>query len=479
MSQIMLIFLALIVISKCSLHIVSDNNKQFDFGILNLSESEFYDNIWLKDFIKSKPIYIPIQQLTTFQSVYQIWISSLSILEVYIREFNTKAFSIMQQSERECLSLMYNIYNNNIYKNWFSINDIKKQTEEFKQSSDYNNAKKNVMSSLLGTITSITMSTITNDFISPVYMASKFGGNIIDYMNSKNQNKKEIQILSEEETILLNEKLFAFSKIYCINSFHLQLEFNQSSNSIIISGDKIDYKWLINLINVLNTNIDLRILSLHSEGLLDQDPAIQSLISYKQKLNVLKTIVHYLSDLVSFSFHTTLQKQLLSSDVGNIINIILNEKINSLQYFNNLLIKPFPEMEEKMEQMQKIMSEHRRLKQLENDLKLFQQETESLQFKFESNLEQDKMIHNFNLLKHVTWSYVNIVSHTIDFGAFSLRNITRHCVNLITSIPLGFAEGIGYNINDIVFAILNNLWLTILTLFILYRIAKKFIKIII
>ena len=479
MSQTMLIFLALIVISKCSFHIVSENNKQFDIGILNLSESEFYGNILERDFIKSKPIYIPFPTLTTFQSVYQLWISSITSLKDYINEFNSKAFSIMQQSERECLSIMYDIYNNNIYKNWFSINDIKTQTEEFKKSSDYNNVKKNVMSSFFGTLTSLSISTITNDFVSPVYMASRFGENIFDYLSSKNNDKKEIQVFSEEETILLNEKLFSFSKIYCINTFHLQLEFNQSSNAIIISGDKIDYIWLINLINVLNSNIELRILSLQTEGFLLQDSIVQSLISYKQKLTILKTIVHYLSDLVSFSFYTSLQKQLSSPDVENIISLILNEKITSLQYFNNLLLKQFPEMEEKMEQMQKIMTEHRRLKKLENDLKLFQQETETLQFKFESNLEQDKMMHNFNLLKRVTWSYVNIVSHTIDFGSFSLRNITRHCVNLVTSIPLGFAEGIGYNINDLVWAIFNNLWLTILTLFIMYRIAKKFIKIII
>jgi hypothetical protein len=58
MSQIILIFLALIVISKCSLYIVSENNKEFNIGILNLSESEFYDNILLKQFIKSKQCII-------------------------------------------------------------------------------------------------------------------------------------------------------------------------------------------------------------------------------------------------------------------------------------------------------------------------------------------------------------------------------------------------------------------------------------
>jgi hypothetical protein len=84
-------------------------------------------------------------------------------------------------------------------------------------------------------------------------------------------------------------------------------------------------------------------------------------------------------------------------------------------------------------------------------------------------------MNNFNLLKHITWSYVNIVSHTIDFGAFSLRNITRHCVNLVTSIPIGFAEGIGYNINDLVWAILNNIWLSLIIIFVLYCLVKNFI----
>jgi phage regulator Rha-like protein len=229
---------------------------------------------------------------------------------------------------------------------------------------------------------------------------------------------------------------------------------------------------MLNLINVLISNIDLRIVSVSNVD----DPLTQSLISYKQKLNILKTIVHSLSDLVSYGFHTNLQKQVQNRDLSTIIQIILNDKIKHLQHLNNLLIKDFPETEQKMEKIRQTMAEHRRLKKLENDLILFQQETDSLQHNFESNLEQDKMMHNFNKLKRITWSYVNIVTHTIDFGAFSLRNVTRHCINLVTSIPIGFAEGIGYNLNDIVWSILNNLWLTIFSIITFYCLVKKFIN---
>jgi len=485
MSQLMLLLIAFaITFTIATLHIVSENNKQFDLSILNLSESDFYYNIWSRDFVKSQPVALPIQHHAKLQAVYQLWLSSFALLQDYIQEFNTNAFAIMQQAETQCLTIMYNIYSNNIYKNWVSINNVKKQSDEIKYSANYNNAKKNTFSSLLGTLSSLSISTMTGDIVTPFYMASNLGENLYDYLSSKSEKendkvKEELQLLTEEETMLLNEKLFAFSKIYCINAFHLHLYFNKTTNIITLNGDKIDYIWLTNLINVLISNIDLRIISIVNGNIIDKDkdPITQSLISYKQKLNILKTIVHSLSDIVSYEFHTTLQKQILSKDIVYTIKYILDAKFNHLQHLNYLLIKDFPETEEKMQQLRQIMTENRRLKKLENDLKLFQQETDSLQHNFESNLEQDKIMHNLNLLKQITWSYVNIVSNTIDFGAFSLRNITRHCVNFVTSIPLGIVEGIGYNINDLIWTIVNNLWLSLITIFAVYCLVKKFINI--
>jgi hypothetical protein len=479
-----ILFLLTIVISKGALHIVSDNNRQFDIAILNLSESEFYHNIWLQDYVSSQPVTLPSQstkKLTTLQSVYEFWLikkSYFTLLNEYIDAFNTKAFMLLQQTETECLSLMYNIYTNKIYKNWLSINDVKKHSDNIHQSSHLRSIKKNTISSLIGTLSSLSISTLTGDMITPFYMASNLGGNLYDYWTLKHSEteNKEIQLLTEEETVLLNEKLFAFSKIYCMNTFHLQLNYNETNNSLTLKGDKTNYIWLINLINVLISNIELRIISIGNfttEISYEQNPIIQNLISYKEKFFILKSIVHYLSDLVSYSFHTTLHKQILSADLVYKIKFIIDEKIIHLVYLNNLLGKEFPELEEKIDKSRNILLEQRRLKKLENDLKLFQYETESLQNNFESNFKEDRMFQNLKKLRRVTWSYINILSETIDFGAFSLRNITRHCVNLVTSIPIGFVEGIGYNINDLIWAILNNLWLFILSLIAVYYVISK------
>jgi hypothetical protein len=157
MMQFMLIISVLLPFVNSSLHIVSESNKQFDISILNLSESDFYNNIWLRNHLKSQPILLPIphNKITSIHSVYKLWLTTFAPLQSYVQDFNTKSFTIMQQSETQCLNIMYNMYYNNIYKNWVSINDVKKQTDEQTQSSKYSNAKKNTFSSFVGTLYSL------------------------------------------------------------------------------------------------------------------------------------------------------------------------------------------------------------------------------------------------------------------------------------------------------------------------------------
>jgi len=468
------------------LHIVSERNQRYNTAILEVEEKDFQNEIMTRDFVQSSPV--PLSQLTTpisskytFQIIYHALLvqkNMFDLLKTYIAEFNYNAMQISHTAEFECVQLVTSAYNHNIYKNWLSVNDIKQYKDEFQKSSDHTNAKKNTFSSLLGTITSLSTATLTGDVITPAYMASQFGGNLYDYLKTAYKTDSKMNdmeaVLTEEQTQLMNEKLFTFSKIYCVNAFHLHLHFNEVSQNITLIGDRIDYIWMTNLINVLMSNLDLQITKKQN----DNDDSLQSLISYKQKLVVLRTIVHSLSELVGYSFHIGLQKQLMSSNIEVIqMKSLFNDKLEKLVHLTRQLKQTFPETEMIIEEKRAILTEHRRLKQLENDLKLFEQETDNLQQDFQNKERSSQVLKNLYVFTNITKSYINVLSHSINFGGFTLRSMIRHTINLITSIPLGLIEGIGYSLNDLIWTIISNIWLLIIVLYIAHCFVRKFIKI--
>jgi hypothetical protein len=282
----------------------------------------------------------------------------------------------------------------------------------------------------------------------------------------------------------MNEKLFVFSKIYCLNSFNLQLAFDEKTHNITMVGDKIDYMWLTNLINVLLSNLDMKLqesnIAKPKDVFLDQTNKniVPILTSCKQRLKILKELVHTMSDLVGHSFYTFLKKNLISINDYSLqnIQIVLNEQLNTLKILGNKLTKTFPEYEDQLLQQKAIVEEERRLKERENELKLFRQYTETLQSTFDTNYTQNNLLHNLYIFKVITTGYVHILTDSMDFGAFSLRNITRTCIGFLASVPLGLVEGISYNLNDLVFAMINHLWLVLIVGFVVFRIFRKICK---
>jgi len=291
-------------------------------------------------------------------------------------------------------------------------------------------------------------------------------------------------IFSQDSTFsLYNDKLFVFSKIYCLNSFNLQIAFDEETNNITMVGDKISYSWFNKLLNVLLLHIETQILNVNPLKNIDNYPLQTNkiitpnlvLTSCKQKLRVLKEMIYILSDLIGYSFYTILNKNLISINSYTLQNIekLLNEQLVELHSLDDKLTKTFPGFDEQLLEQTTILLEERRIKEKQNKLKMFTQTTETLQNDFDTNYSQYNLIHSFHTFRVATTGYVNILSQSIDLGAFSLKNITKNCIGFIISVPLGFLEGFSYNLSELVFTLINNLWLSVLVLLVMFRIVTK------
>jgi DNA repair exonuclease SbcCD ATPase subunit len=166
---------------------------------------------------------------------------------------------------------------------------------------------------------------------------------------------------------------------------------------------------MYNLINVLIYNIDLRISQIQNKDNIKDDyynnnnnnnkinseNNIHKFISYKQKLQALKTIVYTLSDIVSYSFYTSLNKLLLTPTIYTIDNIknIFNEQLHKLLLLIEQLTKQFPEYEKQLKETQIIIQDKQRINKIENELNLLNKNINSLQSDFETNNTYDDIRH--------------------------------------------------------------------------------------
>jgi hypothetical protein len=355
-----------------------------------------------------------------------------------VEQFNNRSLTISKHVENECVNIITTLYKNGVYSNW--------------QNMDSTGPVKNDKSS---TFTQFMDSILFLPPFIPIYLMKK----VSDYLTTGP--------VTMEQNEQNSEKLYFFSKMYCLNTFHLQIGVN---SNITMIGDKIDYQWMSHLLNVMLYNIDLQMAK--------NKEAVPMLASCKQKLRVLKTIVHTLSDIVSHSFYTAINKQILIVNRYTLdsINEALGKVLMNLQRLSEQLLVTFPEYEQQLLETRAFAQEERRLKQIEHELIMFRQNTRNLQHNFDLNNSQNSLERNIHVFKVITIGYIHLLSETIDLGSFTLRNISKTCIGLLTAIPLGVVEGVGYNLNDVLWSLMNNFFVFAVLAFIVYRIFKKICK---
>jgi len=443
-----------------NLYLIAKNSQHYNTQLIHIDENVFKEQIVSLGFLKSLSVSLDTIVFTdgtdSDDSHYYVrrlrkligeLNSPLYRMQKIAEYFNNRTLVITQNAERECIDLMTTAYKYDIFDDWHTVKPT----------------------------TVKRVPPIDSLYLFTPFSAFYIGKKISEFVYSGIDGTTKSDIQTDKNSV--SEKLFIFSKIYCLNSFNMQMVIDTVGHNISLIGDKIDYKWLNNLLTILLSNINLKLDKMKMN--VNNDATVESiLISCKQKLRVLKDIVHIMGDLVSHSFYTMMNKHIISVHSGTIDNIrkLLNDQLNYLQSLNDLLIRPFPEYEQQLAIHKGIVEEQRRLKEKENELKLFKQYTQTMQTQFESNFTKHSLTENFKVFKIVTTSYIQLLSQTIDLGAFSLRNISRTCVGLVASVPIGLMEGISYNLTDLLWLILKKYWVVILVAFVVYRIFKKISK---
>jgi hypothetical protein len=253
-----------------------------------------------------------------------------SILKKIVNNFNYNAIYISKQYEYICLDLMKEIYN----KNLLVLNT------EYLIDNNYNNYNKNdndnsknlFLPSIANIIASGTKSIFfpnLNSFAETFFLTTELLTEYTLHFFYNNNNNYKNSLQKRE----LNNKLYTLSNIYCLNTFYIHIDMDET-NSIIIYGDDIDYSWMIYLLQTLETNIqevlDYKIKYRYKKQYkkLNKD----ELISLYERLSKLRNIVQELQIIIHYSFDKMYFK---------IIDLKLNKETIKYvkEYLDDIIIK--------------------------------------------------------------------------------------------------------------------------------------------
>jgi hypothetical protein len=479
--------------SVYDLSLVTSSNI-INMGILQLDNDSFKKAIVDRNFSRSTPVNIDValrvydknvdEEKNTLigrlKSLIYTIPGARDKLNDYINNFNEQSRIFSSDCEKQCVDIMIKSYENKVFENLQQIDDIATTEEKLRDLNDVQqkittNAPREILNAAIAAASSSVASVLTQDYGSSVGLWLNLPYTVYDKIATVSSIEKEKRYtlqsakrlpLTAEEKLEYNNKLFGFSKFYCQNSFNLKLDFQDSNINVI--GDKIDYNWIVKLIDTLHKNIDLQDAAIDASttmGDREKKLSAQILQNISDRLDVLRTIVDVMSNMiVNYGVYSSLTKEVSPPSSRSLENIqkYFDEQLN---YLNTLLDRLYEkqcnipgqnmdsrclEIQEKRLQEQKQIQEKKfRVQKIQNELTSLEAFAENKQREFNANLTRTNLNSLWIASRTQIESYVDFGINALIMGQTSVKRITSEATKVVASPIAGVLEGVLGSILDL------------------------------
>ena len=450
---------------KSSLKLISSDTT-YAKGIIFFSQEQFLSNLFQKPETKSGDVNVNnmvVQYDAKLKDQASGLIGSIvtfvkgsedgqMVLQKIIQSFNTEARNFSRSVEGSCIDLMIMARDKGVFNDWRDMDSLKETRDKIQNITDAveaqnANIKSGMFNKTVGALLTGVTAPLTGDYATPAAYIADLGGDLWEYITSTKTGIKEtksivaenpassqvavlsetdtetpassqVAVLSEIEKKQLEAKLFTFSKLYCSFGYNLQLELQGTNVNVI--GDKIEYLWMIELIDTLESNIKFQITQ---ASLLDGDEkskklTITILESLNQRLDVLKAITDSLYNIVNFSFKIEMLKLSRFPSPNNMeeFESFLKAQLDGLNKMLVSLNKQFPKQASKLALQKNIVEEEIELKSFEEDIIDMVQNANSIARQRASDRRAKEMEDWWSSTKTIGQSWVNLGLNASDFG---------------------------------------------------------------
>lgn len=368
-----------------------------------------------------------------------------TIMFHYVDNINKKLHNFSDTCKTFCLKIVSKAMEKRIYDN-FSV--FRLNNRDFPPNAK---EKKNTKYSESDIFVSASASFLTGDFITPISV-------LIDYLFDTDSDKKT------EPPQKDIDMWFVYSKLYCVNTFTIQINYEDSH--IYIVGDKIPYQYTTNFISIIQYNIQIQLTkfpkdSIHArslENLIQQFQLIKIMV-YKIEEKIVLDLYHKLTNIMETTF--------------------INPFITFKEYVDKLIIElydiiklvelDFPMTYIEMKEQQRInmvlnqIMEHIKVEiARENKLK-----QDHIRFSSEQRINFSKILHDVSTMEFEVWIDLYIYSPLKRTCAL----VSKTIISIPEGITLGGIQGIYIFLQNIVSIFIYNPITTSTILFIAFTIV--------
>jgi hypothetical protein len=467
----------------------SDKSEQYQKGIIYFNEEKFVSELFQKPEITSGEVNLNnmvVQYDAKVKEQVSGFIGSIvsyfktsedgqMVLQNMIQSFNTESRKFSRSVEGSCIDLMIMSKDKGVFNDWRDMDSLKETTDKIQNVTDAVKTQNAQMQSgiydkTVGAIISGVAVPFTGDYVTPASYVADLGGDLWEYIKSTKNVIKEtkaiiaenppsqVTTLSETEKKQIEAKIFTFSKLYCSFGYNLQLEL-QGTNITVI-GDKIEYLWMVELIDTLESNLKFQITQ---ASLLEGDEkskqlTITILESLNQRLGVLKAITDSLYNIVNFSFKIEMLKLSRFPSPNNMeeFRSFLTAQLDGLNKMLVSLNQQFPKRASELVLQKKQIEEEIELKAFEDDINDMVQNVTSIARQRASDRRSKELGDWWTATETVGKSWVNIGLNATDFGRQSLGKAVESIAEFGAEGPLALVRSVLKFVNKFLYELLTS-----------------------
>jgi hypothetical protein len=375
---------------------------------------------------------------------------SETIMLQFIDDTNKKLYEISNKCKTFCLNVVAKANQKGVFNNFsaFRLNKSK-----FPSNVGEKKTNKNTQYSKSDIFVSASASFLTGDFITPIYIVS-------DYLFSQPIPPHNSSPNDHNADFTPNADLWlAYSKIYCINTFSMRIDYH--NDIIYIIGDKIPYEFTANFISIIQQNINQH-LAMYSKDSIN----FRVLENMLQQFEVIKLLVYKIEEFIVFDIYDKLTNIIQTSFLNplDVFKFYIDDRIIDLYKMNELTNIDFPISQMEIKEQQQLnhvinqINEHIK-REIANQNK--QKQTNSM-FNAEQKVSMNKVLNDVKNMEFEAWASLYIYNPLKRTGLL----VSKAFLALPEGIAVGGLQGIYGFINNVVSIFIFNPFTTSIIIFI-------------
>jgi hypothetical protein len=232
----------------------------------------------------------------------------------YVEEFNDLMNGYAKKATKECRKIVDDAYERDMFANYKTASQIEQLEREYELLMEMKQQNQEETSiNLKQTVASAAAAALSGDVFTPFAMMYKTVESVI---NTPLDKIPDLKPQSTKQTGITSDELWTTSKVYCANSFHLEIEYSDEEQTLKLVGDKISYGAMREFTSSVVMN--MKTVQKTTASTQETESVYKSM---EQRMKTIEYIVDHLEQMVTMGMMNELGMQIKARSANPIARI--------------------------------------------------------------------------------------------------------------------------------------------------------------